>query len=257
MQVKRVQKRVLISGILAVLLVGWGSMAQLSLSPAHAQNSSEIMTHQSESNILTVSGMGLVNVETSIAVIRLGVLVDGESAAGVQEEVANRSTQLIERLQSESVNKLQTTGIRLNPRYQYDRDGNAQQTGVQGQNSVQFEVPIDQAGAILDGAIESGATQIESVTFKAEDSVLEEARQAAIRLAIQDARTQADTVLDALELSSDGIARITVNGSHQAPAPMIMQAEAYSSMSRDSNTPVLGGEQTVSASISLQVRYLN
>lgn len=224
--------------------------------PIYAQGSRSEMSEMSDLNLLTVSGQGLVTVETSIAVVRLAVLVDGESAEAVQKEVAERTNSLVEQLQQEEVDKLQTTGISLNPRYTY-RNNEAQQVGVQGQNAVQFEVPIERAGSVLDGAIEAGATQIQSVSFRASDAVIQSARQEAIRLAIGDAQDQADVALGALSLSQLGIASIQINGSNQAPAPVSLQAaEAYSLSSRSADpTPVLGGEQLVSASVTLRIRY--
>jgi uncharacterized protein YggE len=250
-------------GILALALLGIAIPATLLPLSVHnqtvyAQGSLSEMPELSDPNLnlLTVSGQGLVTVETSIAVVRLAVLVDGESAEAVQKDVAERTNSLVERLQQEEVDKLQTTGISLNPRYTY-RNNEAEQVGVQGQNAVQFEVPIERAGLVLDGAIEAGATQIQSVSFRASDEVIQSARQEAIRLAIGDAQDQADVALGALSLSQSGIASIQINGSNQAPAPVSLQAaEAYSLSSRSADpTPVLGGEQVVTASVTLRIRY--
>ncbi|MGF1575958.1 MAG: SIMPL domain-containing protein [Cyanophyceae cyanobacterium] len=242
-----------LAAILGIAVMGLATPLGMPLTaPVQAQES-DVM---SQANLLTVSGQGLVTVETSIAVVRLAVWLEGESAAAVQEEVAKRTNSLVEQLRQEDVQKLQTTGISLNPRYTY-RDGVTEQVGVEGQNAVQFEVPIDQAGAVLDGAIEAGATQIQSVSFKAADDVIQAAREEAIRLAIADAQDQSGVALAALNLTQSGIASIDIHGSNQAPAPVsMMMADSYSASSRESApTPVIGGEQMIQANVTLKVRY--
>ncbi|NJL97609.1 MAG: SIMPL domain-containing protein [Synechococcaceae cyanobacterium SM2_3_2] len=158
-----------LAALLGIAVVGLATPFGMPLTAAVQAQESDVM---SQANLLTVSGQGLVTVETSIAVVRLAVWVEGESAAAVQAEVAERTNSLVEQLRQEEVQKLQTTGISLNPRYTY-QGGVTEQVGVEGQNAVQFEVPIDRAGGVLDGAIEAGATQIQSVSFKAADDVIQ------------------------------------------------------------------------------------
>lgn len=69
------------------------------------------------SRMLTVTGQGSVSVENSIALIRLGVVIQGETAQSVQQQVAERSERLVNRLKELQVGALQTTGISLYPQY--------------------------------------------------------------------------------------------------------------------------------------------
>lgn len=204
---------------------------------------------------LVVTGQGSIAVETSIAILRLGVIVEGESAQEVQSDVASHSNQLVEALQDLEVDKLQTTGITLNPQYDY-RDGQAEQTGVIGQNSVQFEVPIDRAGSILDQAIAAGATQVDSISFRAEESLRTEARQQALQAAVSDALDQAEVILDTLDLTQDAIARITVNSNLPSPIPMpLVESVSYVRSDSSAPTPIVGGEQIVNASVTVEIQY--
>jgi uncharacterized protein YggE len=54
--------------------------------------------------------------------VRLGVEIQGKTAQAVQQQVAQRSQAVIELLKSRKVEKLETTGISLNPNYSY-KDG--------------------------------------------------------------------------------------------------------------------------------------
>ncbi|GAB4214316.1 MAG: SIMPL domain-containing protein [Synechococcales cyanobacterium] len=216
-----------------------------------------VMAAEADANLrlLTVTGQGSVAVETSVAVVRLGVVIEGQSAQETHQQVAQRSNQLVQKLKALQVENLQTTGISLNPRYDY-RDGQAKPMGVIGQNSVQCEVPIDQAGQILDQAIAAGATQIESVSFKASDSVMKEGRKLALQAAVQDAQRQATDVLSSLNFSIQSIHSIQVDANDSSPIIMRLEAaKAYNSMMADAPTPVEGGEQTVTARVTLQIRY--
>ncbi|MDX2270882.1 MAG: SIMPL domain-containing protein [Cyanobacteriota bacterium] len=235
-------------GLLVLLIscLGWWSI-MLSHPVVGAENNPP--------RLLTVTGQGSVAVETSIAVVRLGVLIDGTSAQQVQQQVAQQSGELVQKLKDLRVQALQTTGISLNPRYEY-KDGQAKPIGVQGQNSVQFEVPIDQAGQILDQAIAAGATQVESVSFKATESVVKAGRKLALQSAVQDAQTQATDVLSVLNLTIQSVQTIQVDASDSPPIVMRPESvEAYNMVRSDAPTPVIGGDQRISARVTLQINY--
>lgn len=201
--------------------------------------------------VLTVTGEGTEAVATSQTQIQLGVEVQGETAEEVQEEAARRSAAVVEFLRSRNVSNLRTTGIVLNPVYNYT-DGNQRIVGYIANNSVQFRVPTEVAGTILDDAVEAGATRIDSVSFIASDEAMNRAQQQALREATDDALQQAETILDALGLSQQEIVTIQVNNMSRPPVyPIAQRAMAADAPS----TPVIGGEQDVMASVTLQIRY--
>lgn len=203
---------------------------------------------------LTVTGQGQVSVQTTKAQVSLGVDVQGTDAATVQREVARRSTAVVELLRSRNVEKLETTGVQLSPQYNYE-NGRSEVVGYTGSNTVSFQVPTETMGPILDDAVDAGANQIRGINFIAEDDALETARQQALREAVNDAQAQANTVLSALNLGPQEIVTIQINGANMPmPVPMPRRAE-LANASADYSTPVIGGEQTVQASVTLQIRY--
>lgn len=202
--------------------------------------------------VLTVTGQGSTLVETAIATVRLGVEVSGPAAEQVQAEVAQRSNRLVEELRAQQVERLQTTGISLFPNYDGSYRNGDRPRGMRGQNIVQFEVPIERAGEILDRAIAAGAGQIQSVTFRPTDEVLEAGRKAALERAVADARSQADVVLGTLNFQVKSIRNIQVGGG-SAPAPIALEGAALARSS--AATPVIGGEQTVNARVTLAIEY--
>ena len=204
--------------------------------------------------VLTVTGEGSESIPATLARVQLGVTAQGENVETVQQEIAQRSTAVVELLKSQNVAQLQTTGIRLSPQYNYS--GNQPRiTGYSGSNIVSFEMPTDEVGMLLDDAIAAGANQINNVSFVATDTALDSARDIALKEATADAQAQADVVLQSLNLSAQEIVAIQVNNATPLrPVPVAAQARLAESAA-DVATPVEGGEQTVNARVTLQIRY--
>lgn len=202
--------------------------------------------------VLTVTGQGTESTPASLAQIQLGVEVQGETAAEVQQEIANRSAAVIEYLQSQNVQKLQTTGVYLYPQYDYSENGNQRIIGYTASNTVSFRVDTTRAGAIMDSAVDAGATRIDGVSFVADDNAIATAQREALREATEEALAQADVVLESLGLSRDEVVGIQINNSstYLPPIPYAAVAE-----DRAASTPVIAGEQDVSATVTLEISY--
>lgn len=204
---------------------------------------------------LAVTGRGVETIPTTIAQVNLGVEVQGKTVAEVQQEAARRSAAVVELLRSRHVEKLQTTGIRLNPNYSYE--GNVQRLiGYTAVNTVSFRLDPQRVGNLLDEAVNVGATRIDGINFVASDNAIAQAQQQALRQATQDAQRQADTVLSALNLTRRDVVGIQINQAFAPPPRPLPMAEAASAnFAARVATPVIGGEQQVEASVTLQIRY--
>lgn len=203
--------------------------------------------------VLSVTGTGRQSIPTSLSQVSLGVVVEAQTARQAQQQAAQRQTAVIEWLRSQNVAELETTGISLNPRYDYSENRQVLR-GYEAVNTVSFEVETEAAGGVIDGAITAGATRIEGVRFTATDSVVEAARQQALELAVADAQQQADTVLSALNLSRQEIIGVVV-GSINAPPPAPTARALSASVAEDVATPVVGQSQTVTTQVTLDIRY--
>ncbi|MEA5550846.1 SIMPL domain-containing protein [Anabaena cylindrica UHCC 0172] len=202
---------------------------------------------------LTVSGRGMEAIPTTLSQVSLGVEIQGKTAQEVQKEAASRSSAVVALLKSRNVDKLTTTGVRLNPVYSYTN--NIQRiTGYAASNTVSFRVPTDKVGTLLDEAVKTGATQISGVSFIASDDAIANAQKQALKKATQDAQQQADAVLNTLGLQAKEVVSIQVNGASAPPPPMLYRSEAKLT-NADASTPVIGGEQEVQASVTLQISY--
>jgi uncharacterized protein YggE len=120
---------------------------------------------------------------------------------------------------------------------------------------VSFRVPNEDAGELIDDAVNAGANQIQNISFIAEDAALDAARQNALRQATADAQTQANTVLSALNLGAEEIVNIQIDGANRPMPVPLPRGAALASADSEVSTPVVGGEQTVQARVTLTIRY--
>jgi len=228
-----------------VLVGGLAAMGPTMTPPAIAQ--------ELDMRVLTVTGEGREEIATTIAQVSLGVEVEAATAEAAQQAAARRSSAVVELLRDRDVEQLQTTGIRLNPQYR-SVEGQRALTSYIATNTVSFEVPIEAAGALLDDAVAAGATRIQGVNFRASDEAITAARDVALRRAVEDAQAQSATVLAALNFTPTAIVSIQINGA-SPPMPVPQPRFAQVADAAIASTPVVGGEQTVTASVTLQIRY--
>ena len=205
-----------------------------------------------ELRTITVTGEGIENIATSQAIVRLGVEVQGKEAGKVQQETANRSDAVVKFLRSRQVEKLETTGISLQPNYDFSNN-QRRLIGYIGANLISFQVDIAQAGSLIDEAVKVGATRIDGVSFTAGESAIASAQRTALIKATEQAREQATIVLQALGLLPKETVSIQV-GNTSNPVP-IARSEAVFRSADAASSPVIGGEQTLRAAVTLEISY--
>ena len=203
------------------------------------------------SQTLTVNGEGVERIATTLTTISLGVEIQGKTATEVQKEIAQRSSKLVNFLRSRRVRNLETTGIRLQPNYNYS-EGNRELIGYVGINNLSFTTESEEVGKFLDEGIKAGANRINSLRFVATSAAIETAEKQALIEAVNNAKTKAETVLNTLNLSSKAIVNIQVNRIN-LPQPLSLQGEQFSRSPM--STPVIGGEQEVKAFVTLVFKY--
>ncbi len=205
--------------------------------------------------VLTVTGQGKEIIAATQAQVNLGVEAQAKTAEEAQREVARRSDAVVKFLQSQNVEKLQTTGINLNPEYSYTNN-KRQLIGYNASNSVTFKVGADKAGPLLDRAVSAGASSINGLSLFASEEAIAAAQKQALRQATQVAQDQANAVLEPLNLSAKEVIGIQVNGASAPPIPIpFAKTAALETASAPPSTPIIAGEQTVEATVTLQIKY--
>ena len=204
-------------------------------------------------NILQVTSIGVVTVPTSISTVELGIQVEAATAAEAQQQVAEQTTSVVDVLENLDVEELQTTSVGLFPVYSFEDDTRTL-TGFEGRNTLSFELPNEEAGAAIDAAIEAGANLVQNISFSASDEALGLARLQALQQAVAQAQIEAQTVFNTLDLVSEeivGIEILSIGASNPIPQPLQFEA----SLARDATTPIIGSNQTVEATVALNILY--
>ena len=214
---------------------------------------SPAMAQEQVLRTLSVTGQGVERIPATLAQVNLGVEIQGKMAAEVQQEVARRTSAVVEFLRSRNVERLQTQGISLRPNYNYS-DNQRRLVGYIGTNTVSFRLSTEEVGKLLDEVVQAGATRIDNVSFTATEAEIASAQKEALRKATVEAQEQAETVLKALNFSTKEIIGIQINGANP-PQPKILERAQFSAADAEASTPVIGGEQVVSGSVTLQIRY--
>lgn len=203
---------------------------------------------------LSVTGRGTATIPTSLTQVRVAVEVSGSSSQAVQQEAAQRSSKVLQFLRSRQVDKLKTTGISLSPIYSY-QNNRQKLTGYNATNSLSFQLPIAQAGAVIDETVNAGATRIDSVNSIASEEAIATAQTQALQLATKDAQRQAQAVLSSLGLQPKEVIGIQIDNAAR-PNPVLMDTAAFARTERKlATTEVVGGEQEVQANVTLQIKY--
>jgi uncharacterized protein len=201
-----------------------------------------------DTGFVDVSGVGVVMVQPDRAKISFAVETEGPTARASVRENADRMRSTIDALEAALANlDVQTNGYSVQPRYRrVNRDtGEMEISGYTTLNHIEVTtVRVADVGLVIDVATGAGANRVASLVFMSSD--IESARQEALRLAILDARRQAETMASALGLTLGP--PVEVRGNNQQRR----QDENIRAMSLDAATPIAAGDQAVRASVSIR-----
>lgn len=194
-----------------------------------------------------------VTVAPDMATIGAGVTSEAPTAVEALRMNAAEMEKVIARIKSLGVAEkdIQTTGINLNARYDYDREGQRQIfRGYQVSNRVSVKLrKIEDTGTVLDALVAAGATDLSGPNFSIEDDAA--AKDAARKRAIERAAERAQAY--AAMLGHDGVKVLavseTIQNSGSMPEPAMMRADAI----KVSAAPVQPG--MVSSGVAISITY--
>ncbi|MDX2236514.1 MAG: SIMPL domain-containing protein [Hyphomonadaceae bacterium] len=219
--------------------------------PAAAQDHAAHAARPAEGAMLTITAEGRVTSRPDLAIVSLGVVTEGATAAAALQSNARAMTQAVAALRRAGVAErdIQTTQVSVNPQYAYQEGAQPRLTGYQANNAVSAKIRnLDALGRTLDAAVAAGGNQVQGVTFTLAnpDPVLDQARQAAVR----NARARAALYAEAAGLTVDRIVAISEGGGGYPappPPPPMMMARMAEAMP----TPTAPGELETVASVTV------
>ena len=213
-------------------------------------------TVDADRSILRVSAEARVEVAPDRARISFAVETEGETAREAGEANARLMDQVVRAVEETGVPGLrtETSGYALTPRYQPSRaDQPRVIIGYTARNTLQVVMDdVDAVGRLLDVGLEAGANRVQGLHFEIRDP--EPHRHEALREAVNRARSEAETIADALGVRLGSPLEVQVGGA-QPVFRTDMQFARAEMMAMDApTTPVEAGLQTVQASVNIQYR---
>lgn len=217
--------------------------------PAAAQAEVQVAA---QGPVVELSVTETVNARPDTVEISAGVTTDAATAVEAMRLNAAEMNRVIQRIRALGIDEddVQTTGINLGARYDYDQATQRQVfRGYQASNRVSVKLrEVDATGRVLDALVAAGATDISGPNFSLEndEQAKAQARQAAVRkaeeMARQYARWSGYTGVRVLKIS-EALYR-------NPPMPMMRMEAAQAA---DASTPVAPG--LVGSPVTVSVTY--
>jgi uncharacterized protein YggE len=190
---------------------------------------------------ITVQGTASVTSVPDRAELSFGVESQGETARAALAANAAEMRRVLAALRSAGATNVKTQYVSLSPRY----DERSQAQGFTATNSVSATVKdLARAGAVIDAAVAAGANQVHGPSLAAGDPTA--LYQQALKAALDEARTKAQTLAAASGLSLGRVTAIVEGGGGPQPLPFAVADKAAAE-----STPIEPGTQQVSATVSV------
>jgi len=232
----------------AITLAAAGAV--LAAAPAHA---AEVQI-QAQGPVIEMNVFESVDADPDMATISAGVTTEAMTAVAALSQNSTQMRRVIDRIKSLGVDEddIQTTGINLNARYDYDQPSRQQVfRGYQVSNRVSVKLrDIDEVGAVLDALVAAGANDLNGPSFSLEDDAA--AKAAARRSALDRAKAQALDYARWAGYSNVRLLEVSESIQGRGPIPYA-QNDVVLTAARSESAPVQPGR--VSTGISVTVKY--
>jgi uncharacterized protein len=197
---------------------------------------------------VTVTADGTASGTPDTAIVQLGVRTRAESANEALDLANQKATDLLAALDFGGVEKedITTTNVFVYP--QYGNDGR-QITGYEAGNTVSVKIrDIENAGTIIDATagVVGDEIVLEGVSFTIDDTGA--LREAAREDALTNARTQAEQLASASDLSLGDIVSIVEGSVPQIP---VFRAEATAADAAAGSVPLEPGQQELNLAVTV------
>ncbi|MFC5568470.1 SIMPL domain-containing protein [Lysobacter yangpyeongensis] len=228
-----------------LVLAAFLSLGAFTSMPTNAQTTPFVAT---DGTLLNVSAQGEARRVPDIARMSTGVVTRATDANAAMRANAEQMAKVVAAIKAAGIadRDVQTSGINLNPTYQYRDNQPPTITGYEANNTVSITVrDVAKLGKILDTLAAVGANQINGPSFDVDrkDEALDEARQKAVA----SAQARAEMYAKTLGMKVRRIVSISEGGSFNPPIPMMrMQA-----MKAEADTSVSPGENTLSVNLDV------
>jgi uncharacterized protein YggE len=195
------------------------------------------------------SGEGVVTARPDQAILRIGVVTQGQTAEAAGSQNARQSSSVVAELKQAvgSNGEIKTVGYSLNPNYHYSRDGgNPTITGYTASNTLEVKLDdLAKIGQVIDVSTRVGANNIGGIQYALRNE--QTVRAQALAEASRSARANAEAMAAALGLKVLRV-RSAEAGFMQTPRPVMAMAAARAEAVA---TPVETGTIEIHATVTI------
>ena len=223
-----------------LLLLGAAGLAVVALAGAVGLPDLAGAQDATTGDSITVSGVGTVDAVPNEAQMSFGAETRRPTAQAAVAANADAMRKVVNALRQAGGRELQTQWVSV---YPYT-DDSGQVNGYAASNSVSAVSDVEDAPKLIDAAAEAGANQILGPGLSSSNA--EALYRQALAKAVDAARLNAEALAKASGRALGSITTIVENGS-TPPEPMYRTA----AQAADSSTPIVPGEQTTSATVSV------
>lgn len=198
---------------------------------------------------ITISAEARVERAPDLAEMSAGVVTQASTASQASRDNAARMTAVIAALGRAGVRgaDVQTTGLSLQPQYDYQDRRAPTLTGYQATNVVTVRLrDLTRAGTTIDTLVAAGANQVNGPTFVVEDT--DAALDAARTAATAKARARADLYARALGTRVRRVVQLTEGGGERPPMPL---ARMMASDAMAESTPIAPGRVQLAVTVTI------
>ena len=208
-------------------------------------------------SMFSVQGTGEVTAIPDTALLSLGVSKNASTVQNAQDQVNKIITQITTDMKNLGIEEknIKTTNYSVNPNYDYT-GGSQRINGYIVNADVQVRIkPIDKANQAIDLATKAGATNVGNIQFVIDEAKQKELEEEARKLAIEEAKTKAQSISKVSGIRLGRLVDVQENGSGYQPPVMYNTAlkveDARGSAEAVPPTELNPGENKVTSNVTL------
>jgi uncharacterized protein YggE len=229
------------------------SAAALLLLPTPGRTQTNELTLPVNAGIVATTATAHRRVPNTVVDVSVGIQTQGQDAAAVSRDLAQRSQALLGWLRAQGAERLATEQVSFQPQTHEEKNGQQKIVGYTGSTTVSFRTTPAKVGEILSGVLEHGANTIQQTSYAPKEEEEDKVRKELAQEATKSAMEQAEAVAAAANTRVIGVREVNVqpNG-FVRPMPM-MRAQA---MSAGAASPAVGteaGDQDISVNVSVRL----
>ena len=243
-------KRPLAAVVLGTVLV-FGGVGTMSWS----QPNVAVAASESMRNVVSVSGVGSLELEPDIAYVNLGVITNAATAAKAQEANAAAFSKVYQVLTEKygiDEKAIKTIQFTVQPQYQYKENQEPKIVSYNAEHLIQVTYKdLEKIGNMIDDASKAGANRIDNISFDVEDKTSAEAT--ALSNAVAHAKKKAEALAKAGGRQLGAVITIVENSSDYNPVRVSYNKDMAESAQMNVASAPQGGQ--VKLDVHIQVDF--